>query len=307
MSGGFGFHGNDARGIVIRVDPATGDPAPRVEPLVRSRGAEVGARVTTVGGLRSTVSLWALDLDSELPFTGDAGTTEPSAASRRRGATFANFYRPLPPLALDADVSLARARFVGTDAGTTFIPGALEHVVAGGVAWAPAVGAGSPARGVFGALRVRHFGSHPLVEDNAVRARAATLVNGDLGYQLPAGARLRLTVLNLLDARRRHPVLLHIAPAGRGCGRGGRRARAPRGAAASAGVARLAVLSPTPRCPLRRPPRPLLGRDAARHPPRARGPPTPPCRGVVRQADANLQAPVGGVRSVSARPAARPT
>lgn len=204
VSGGFGFHSNDARGTVIRVDPATGDAAPRVDPLVRSRGAEVGARFNPLGGLRSTVSAWALDLASELLFTGDAGTTEPSAASRRRGVTFANFYRPAAgpwsPLALDADVSFARARFHNADGSATRIPGALERVVAGGVAWNPG-GGGAEGRGAFGAIRVRHLGGYPLVESGAVRAGTSTLVNGDLGYQITSGARLQATVLNVLDAR----------------------------------------------------------------------------------------------------------
>ncbi|HEY0779536.1 MAG TPA: TonB-dependent receptor [Gemmatirosa sp.] len=201
VSGGYGFHSNDARGTVIRVDPSSGDSVARVDPLVRSRGAEVGLRATTVGGLRSTVSLWALNLDSELLFTGDAGTTEPSAASRRAGVTFANFYRPVASgrlfaLALDADVSFARARFSGVDAGQTHIPGALEQVLAAGATWAPREGR------VFGALRLRHFGSYPLIEDNSVRARASTLLNGDVGCRLSTGVQLQLTVLNLLDNRR---------------------------------------------------------------------------------------------------------
>ncbi|GJG88945.1 TonB-dependent receptor [Gemmatimonadetes bacterium T265] len=195
VSGGFGFHSNDARGTVIRVDPSSGDSVSRVDPLVRSRGVEAGVRATTAGGLRSTVSLWALNLDSELLFTGDAGTTEPSSASRRVGVTFANFYRPVRALALDADVSFARARFHNADATVTHVPGALEHVVAGGATW----NAGGP--GAFGALRVRHFGAYALVEDNSVRARAATLLNGDVGYQLARGTRVQLSVLNLANAR----------------------------------------------------------------------------------------------------------
>ena len=95
-SGGFGFHSNDARGTTITSDPSSGDAVQRVDPLVRSRGGELGLRATMFGGLRTTVSVWALDLDSELLFTGDAGTTEPAAASHRRGVTFANFFRPSP-------------------------------------------------------------------------------------------------------------------------------------------------------------------------------------------------------------------
>lgn len=195
LSGGFGFHSNDARGTTITVDPVSGDSAVRVDPLVRSRGAEVGVRATPVAGLRSTLSLWALDLDSELLFTGDAGGTEPSAASRRRGVTFANFYRPLPTFSIDADVSFATAAFRGLPIGATRIPGALETVFAGGAAWTP------PRSGTFGGVRVRHFGAYPLNEANSQRARASTLLSGDIGYQLLSGTRLQATVLNLLNAR----------------------------------------------------------------------------------------------------------
>src|SRR5262249_28073415 len=71
LSGGFGFHSNDARGATIKVDPSTGAPVSPVNPLVRSRGAELGLRTSMVDGLRTTVSAWMLRLDSELLFTGD--------------------------------------------------------------------------------------------------------------------------------------------------------------------------------------------------------------------------------------------
>ena len=195
VSGGFGFHSNDARGATIKVDPVSGAPVGRVDPLVRSRGGEVGLRTTFLGGLRSTVSMWALNLDSELLFSGDAGTTAPSAESHRRGVTFANFYRPIPSLSFDTDVSFATAQLVGVPSGQTRVPGALENVIAGGVTWSP------PANGMFGALRLRRFGSYALVEDNSVRARPATLVSGEAGYQLAAGTRIQISVLNLLNSR----------------------------------------------------------------------------------------------------------
>ena len=194
LSGGLGFHSNDARGTTITVDPATGDPAQRVTPLVRSRGAEIGLRANPVAGFRSTLAVWALELDSELLFIGDGGATEPSDKSRRSGITFANFYRPLPQLSIDADVSWARARFAGVPKAEDHIPGALEQVIAGGVTWSP------QSRGLFGALRVRHFGAYPLIEDNSVRATSTTLLNADAGF-LIAGVRLQATVLNLLNAR----------------------------------------------------------------------------------------------------------
>jgi hypothetical protein len=194
LSGGLGFHSNDARGTTITVDPGSGEAAQRVDPLVRSRGAEVGLRANPTRSWRSTLAVWTLDLDSELLFIGDGGATEPSDESRRSGVTLANFYRPVPQLSIDADVSLARARFAGVAPGEDHIPGALENVVAGGVTWSPA------RRGPFGAIRVRHFGAYPLIEDNSVRATATTLLNADVGL-LVAGVRVQATVLNLLNAR----------------------------------------------------------------------------------------------------------
>ncbi len=195
FSGGFGFHSNDARGTTITVDPATGDPAERVDPLVRSRGWELGLRMSPAAGLRTTLSLWALNLDSELLFVGDAGATEPTTESRRRGVTLANFYRPVPSLAFDADVSFAHARLRGVPVAESRIPGALENVIAAGVTW------GQARSGLYSAVRVRHFGAYPLIEDNSSRAQATTLVNADAGVRLPRGIRLQATLLNMFDSR----------------------------------------------------------------------------------------------------------
>jgi hypothetical protein len=193
LSGGLGFHSNDARGTTIRTDPVTGDPAGRVNPLVRSRGAEFGIRLSPVPTWRSTLALWALDLDSELLFVGDGGTTEPTDASHRRGVTWANFYRPTTRLSIDADLSFARARLSGVPAGQDRIPGALESVIAAGITWS------AVERGPFGSIRVRHFGSYPLLEDNRTRAGSTTLVNADVGF-LFSGIRVQASILNLFDA-----------------------------------------------------------------------------------------------------------
>jgi hypothetical protein len=194
LGGGFGFHSNDARGTTITIDPETGAAADPVDPLVRSRGAELGARATPLAGWRTTLTVWALELDSELLFVGDGGTTQPSFSSRRRGVTWTNDYRPIPSLAFDVDISLARARFTGVPEDETHVPGALENVVSAGVTWQ------SPVRGLFGAMRVRHLGSYALVKTDAVRATPTTLVNAELGCTV-AGVRLQVSMLNVLDQR----------------------------------------------------------------------------------------------------------
>jgi hypothetical protein len=192
VSGGLGFHSNDARGTVTGIDPATGDPTDPVDPLVRSTGAEVGVRTSAIPGLRSTLSVWAIELESELRFVGDAGTTEASDPSRRYGVTLANFYRAASGFTADFDLSFTRARTLDVPEDAGRIPGALESVIAAGIGHQPLDD------GLFAALRLRHFGAYPLTEDNAVRANAHSLLNLNVGYRL-GGARLDVSVLNLLD------------------------------------------------------------------------------------------------------------
>lgn len=194
LSGGMGFHSNDARGSTTTVDPASGERAQPVDPLVRSRGGEIGIRASPLYGLESTLAVWTLVLDSELLFVGDAGTTAPANGSRRSGATWSGRYRPLDWITLSSDVSMARARLTDVPYGEDRVPGALERVVSGGVAW------GTGAGGLAGAIRVKSFGSYPLIEDNSVRAAGTTTVNASLGVPV-SGLRLEFTMLNLLNHR----------------------------------------------------------------------------------------------------------
>ena len=68
-------------------------------------------------------------------------------------------------------------------------------MIAAGATWS------TPGTGVLGAVRLRHFGSYPLIEDNSVRATATTLFNADLGYLLASGLRLQVSLLNLFNSR----------------------------------------------------------------------------------------------------------
>jgi hypothetical protein len=190
---GMGFHSNDARGAVIRVDPATGDPADPVTPLVRARGAEVGVRTVRIHGLQSTVALWYLALDSELLFVGDAGTTEAGRPSRRVGIEWTNYARVTSWLTVDGDLALSRARFGDNDPAGNYIPGALDRVISAGLT-------AEPRRSVFGSIRVRHFGPRPLIEDASVNSKSTTLWNGEIGYRASKKARVVLELFNILNA-----------------------------------------------------------------------------------------------------------
>lgn len=191
---GSAFHSNDARGATIRIDPATGEPAERVTPLVRSRGGELGLRSTPVPRVHLTAALWALDIASELLFVGDAGTTEASRPSRRTGLELATFYNLRDWLALDVEYAYSRARFRGDDLAGNRIPGAVEGVASVGLS---VIDLGR----ISGELRYRHFGPRPLIEDDSVRSEASNLVNARVGYRITPRIRLDVDVFNLLDAQ----------------------------------------------------------------------------------------------------------
>jgi hypothetical protein len=191
---GLGFHSNDARGATITVDPVTGDPANRVTPLVRAKGAEWGIRSVRVPHLQTSLALWTLSLDSELIFVGDAGTTEAGRPSHRFGVEWANYYSPQPWLTFDADVAVSRAHFTDHAIEGNYVPGAVATVISGGATV-------NDLHNVFGSLRWRYFGPRPLVEDNSVRSNATSLINLEAGYRLNRTTRLALDVFNLLDAK----------------------------------------------------------------------------------------------------------
>lgn len=189
-----GFHSNEARGTVITVDPKSGDPADRVPGLVRAKGAEAGIRTEIIPRLQSTLSVYGLDFASELIFQGDAGTTLAGRPSRRVGIEISNYYKPTDWLTIDADLAYAKARFRDVDPVGRRIPGAVEGVAS----LAAAVDNLGP---YFGALQFRYFGPRPLIEDNSVRSKSTTTLNGRVGYKIRPGISVELEAFNLLNSK----------------------------------------------------------------------------------------------------------
>ncbi|MDU0353414.1 TonB-dependent receptor [Paraglaciecola aquimarina] len=111
VNAGQSFHSNDARGVVISVDPSTLEPAEPVDLLVRGQGAEMGVRVSLYRKYNMSLSLWWLENDSELVFVGDAGNTEASRASTRKGIEFASNFWITRTLTTDIELAWTRSRF----------------------------------------------------------------------------------------------------------------------------------------------------------------------------------------------------
>ena len=191
---GSGFHSNDARGATSTIDPKSGDRINPVNPLVRSTGYEVGLRTAIVPGLQASFALFRLDLDSELLFVGDAGTTVASRPSKREGFEISAFYMPKDWLTIDVDYALANASFKGSDPSGDHIPGAIKGV--GKVA--VSIDNIGP---FFGNMQFRYFGKRPLIEDNSVQSNHTMTLNGQLGYKISKNVRVMLQGFNLLNTQ----------------------------------------------------------------------------------------------------------
>lgn len=174
---GRGFHSNDVRGVV------SATPVPL---LVSGTGRELGLRYET-GPFNVTVTAWWLNLGSELRFVGDSNTVEPTGASRRRGYEIVAFWRPFTWLAVDGNFTASHSRYANGD----YVPNAFENAGQLGVSvvqprWEAA-------------LRWRHLGPAPLVEDNSVRDRGSNVANLRVAFK-PGRFELYGEVLNLLDS-----------------------------------------------------------------------------------------------------------
>jgi outer membrane receptor protein involved in Fe transport len=190
---GRGFHSNDARGAVITVDPVTGDPAERAPLLSPTDGAELGLRWRREG-LTLTAAAWALHVDSELVYVGDAGFTEASGATRRAGLELLADWRPTARLNLTASYAATHARFTDHPPEGDRIPNAVDSVLSAGASWK--FGDASTV-----SLTWRRLGGAPLIEDNSVRSRPTSLVNA-LFVQDFGRTSLMVEVLNLTNSQK---------------------------------------------------------------------------------------------------------
>ena len=180
---GYGFHSNDARGVVRAVDPVT--------PLTRAIGAELGTRLSPAPALDVAMALFGLDLAHETVWVGDEGTTETRGATRRLGAELELRYAALDWLVLDADATWTRARFRDAPSGADAVPLAPALLLSGGAS------VRHPS-GVYGRLGGVYVGDRPATEDRFLTAQGFFRLDATLGYRAPR-FELALAAQNLLD------------------------------------------------------------------------------------------------------------
>ena len=189
---GHGFHSNDVRAAVNRIDPITGEDTEAQDILVEGRGGEIGFRYDNLRGFNVTLTAFELATDSELVFVGDAGTTEPSDPTRRSGVELNAFYSINDRLVIDFSAARASGHFRGLPNGENSITDAHENVAAAGLSY---VGT----QGITASLRLRYFGDAALTEDESLMKEDSTLVNAGVSYAFGAWE-MGIDALNLFDA-----------------------------------------------------------------------------------------------------------
>jgi hypothetical protein len=193
LGAGIGFHSNDARGVALRTDPVTGDPVEPADLFVAGRGGEAGFRYHPSNAFNLTANVFHLELDSEMVFVGDAGTSEPSAGTRRYGLELAGFWDIGLGVVLDGSAAWSHARFKDVPDGADRVPNSVAFVGSAGATW---VGPDQ----WLASVRMRHMGEAALTEDGSQRSEPTTIVN--LGLSKAIGRfEIGLDVLNALDSR----------------------------------------------------------------------------------------------------------
>ncbi|MEW6543462.1 MAG: TonB-dependent receptor [Nitrospirota bacterium] len=182
---GQGYHSNDARGVV------TG-----AVPLARAKSYEAGLRHKPWEEFEFITTLWALDLQSELVFVGDAGTTQARGPTRRYGLEVGGRGKVVGPLYFNGSFTWTHAEFRETGQA---IPLAPEHTAYAAVLlrWP---------EGLSSQLQMTYLDSRPLTEDRSVKAPSWTILDLIERYQLPiklSMGRLEafLSIQNLLDTK----------------------------------------------------------------------------------------------------------
>ena len=189
---GRGMHSNDARGTVISIDPNTGESAQSVPLLVPSTGREIGIRYEHGDVLKVTATAFDIELDSELVFVGDAGSTEANDGSIRRGIETTIFINAGPKFQFDLAYTKTRANYLNTSSDFNAIPGAVDTTLAAGInaRWTDKLTT---------SIRLRHLGGAPLLEDRTIESGKSLLANA--AAMLEVGkTEMKLEALNLFDS-----------------------------------------------------------------------------------------------------------
>ncbi|MBD2767297.1 TonB-dependent receptor [Hymenobacter sp. BT664] len=181
---GFGFHSNDARGVIRGTNENV---------LPRALGYEAGSTFKPVPSLVVNAALWALHLQDELVYVGDDGNVENTGPTQRYGLDLALRYQLSRRLFLDTDLNYNYGRQTEAPAPANYIPLAPTFTTIGGLTY-------KQPNGLSASLRYRHIDSRPANDDGSIRARGYFLVDAVAAYTQPR-FQVGATVENLFNVQ----------------------------------------------------------------------------------------------------------
>jgi outer membrane receptor protein involved in Fe transport len=185
---GSGYHSNDARSSVQALNQ---------HQLPKSLGVELGTLARIGNRFVVSMALWRLDLENELVFVGDEGTTENNGASNRMGIDISIRYQINPYFFADADVNISkntlRNKFLGQQLKADFnIPLAPTFTSTGGL--------GFKNNFIEASARYRYLADRAANEANTVIAKGYNVIDLSLVYTLKK-CRFGLSIENLLNTK----------------------------------------------------------------------------------------------------------
>ncbi|WP_026209662.1 TonB-dependent receptor [Cytophaga aurantiaca] len=166
LSGGYGFHSNDARVSVYKTNQSS---------LPRAKSADLGTNLKVGNKLFVNMALWYMYLESEYVYVGDDGLLELSGSTRRYGIDMSFRYQILKWLFADMDLNLAKPRYIDLPKGENYVPLAPPITSTGGLSvkqnnWSAS-------------LRYRFLGKRAAVEDNSIIASGYFIMDAVANYQ----------------------------------------------------------------------------------------------------------------------------
>ncbi len=186
VNAGSGFHSNDARSVVREK---------KNHHLPIALSAETGLLLNLSKTVFST-AIWLMEMENELVYVGDEGTTENKGSSRRYGVDVSIRTPLLNKLFFDLDINLSQALFTDTLLGNRkksnwHILLAPLATSSGGIVW-------KMFNNVEVNIRYRYINNRPANESATIMARGYQLFDGVSTYKVKRW-RISLSVENMLN------------------------------------------------------------------------------------------------------------
>ncbi|NPA35499.1 MAG: TonB-dependent receptor [Chlorobi bacterium] len=180
---GKGFHSNDAR-VVTQNDS--------LPTLPNAYGADLGVSLKPASRVIINTALWYMYLESELVWSGDAGTWEPDGQTNRYGIDVSFRWQAIDWLFFDTDINYSIARYIDEPKDANYVPLSPRLTSTGGLTLIK--------NGWSSSLRYRYVSSNPADETNTVSTLEYFVLDLKLNYTFSKWT-FGISAQNLFDTK----------------------------------------------------------------------------------------------------------